>query len=52
MHYVTAIINNSHFAWLFMEKEKLPVHAALDHVNILNVTFNVESLKVAQIKSS
>ena len=33
MHYATAIINNLNdlpFAWLFMERVKLPVHAALD----------------------
>ena len=55
MHCVTAIINNSPFAWLFMVRAKLPVHAALDYVNILNVTFsigNLEPLKIAHIKSS
>ena len=33
MHYATAIINNLNnlpFAWLFMERAKLPVDAALD----------------------
>ena len=55
MHCVTAIINNSPSAWLFMAMAKLPVHAALDYVNILNVTFNIgnlEPLKIAQINSS
>ena len=36
-------------------RAKLPVHAVLDYVNILNVTFNIgnlEPLKIAQIKSS
>ena len=33
-------------------RAKLPVHDALDYVNILNVTFNIgnlEPLKIAQI---
>ena len=37
------------------ERAKLPVHAVLDYVNILNVTFkigNLEPLKIAHIKSS
>ena len=56
IHCVTAIINNSSFAWLFMARAKLPVRAALDYMNILNVTFNIGNLEplntAAQIKSS
>ena len=55
MHCVTAIIINSPFAWLFMVRAKLPAHAVLDYVNILNITLNIgnlEPLKIAQIKSS
>ena len=36
-------------------RAKLLVHAVLDYVNTLNVTFNIgnlEPLKIAQIKSS